>query len=132
MTDENPQPEPVTPDAVDTTNPVEGWGVNFQVPEIEVRMVNAAALEEYEIWFGLASVFAAATIGFVVAYIQSIHEAQQLDTVRPVVIHHADKTFLLVAIIFFVLLIAAGGRTFLLRGSIKKKSTSHKMKVTSN
>jgi hypothetical protein len=63
-----------------------GASVNFQVPEIEVRMVNAAALEEYEIWFGLASIFAAATIGFVVAYIQSIHEAQQLGNGRGQVI----------------------------------------------
>jgi hypothetical protein len=131
VTDEHPQAEPVTPDAVDTTNPVEGWGVNFQVPEIEVRMVNAAALEEYEIWFGLASIFAAATIGFVVAYIQSIHESEQLNEARPTIAHHSDKTFLLVAIIFFVLLAASVVRTFLLRRTIKKKSTSHKMKVTS-
>jgi hypothetical protein len=131
VTEENPQSEPVTPDAVDTTNPVEGWGVNFQVPELEVRMVNAAALEEYEIWFGLASIFAAATIGFVVAYIQSNHEAEQLNSVQPQVPHHADKTFLLVAIIFFVLFIGSGVRTYLLRRGIKKKSTSHKMKVTS-
>ena len=131
MTDEHPQAEPVTPDAVDTTNPVEGWGVNFQVPEIEVRMVNAAALEEYEIWFGLASIFAAATIGFLVAYIQSIHESEQLNAAQPAIAHHSDKAFLLVAIIFVVLLTASVVRTFLLRRTIKKKSTSHKMKVTS-
>lgn len=115
-----------------TTNPVEGWDVNVQVPEIELRMVNADTLEEYEVWFGLVSIFTAAAIGFIVAYIQSDDEAEQLNTLQPNVPHHPDKTFLLVAVIFLVMLIAAGIRAYLLRRAIKRKSIAHKMKVTSS
>lgn len=131
-TDYKSQPEPVIPDSARTTNPVEGWDVNVQVPEIELRMVNADALEEYEIWFGLGSIFAAATVGFIVAHIQSSDAAEQLNTVQPNLPHRPDHTFLLVAVIFLVMLIAAGIRAYLLRRGIKSKSIAHKMKVTSS
>jgi phosphotransferase system glucose/maltose/N-acetylglucosamine-specific IIC component len=43
------------------------------VPErITIRMVNAAALEDYEIWFFIASILASAVIGFLVAFFQAV------------------------------------------------------------
>ena len=124
MTNENLQPEsasPVTPDAVATPNPMEGLGVNVYVPDIEVRMVNAGALEEYEIWFGSASVLVATTVGFLVAYIQSFSEK---DT-------HGNSIFLVVTILFFVFFLGAACRAGVLRLRIRRKSRSYPMRVTS-
>jgi hypothetical protein len=112
-----------TPDDVETSNPVEGWGVNVLVPDLEVRMVNAGALEEYELWFGLSSVFAAAIVGFFVAYLQSFRTTAQG-------VQENDPTFLWVAILFLLLLLGAGIRTLLLRRRIQKKSRSYSMTVT--
>jgi hypothetical protein len=114
-----------TPDDVDTPNPVEGWGVNILVPDLEVRMVNAAALEEYEIWFGMSSFFGAAVVGFFVAYLQSFRtDAKGIE--------HSDPVLLGVAGLFFLLLVGAGIRAFLLRRRISKKSQSYPMRVTSH
>ena len=87
-------------------------------------MVNASALEEYEIWFGMASIFAAAVVGFFVAYLQSF----RTDTNG---VRHEDPVFLLVAILFCALLIGAAIRAFLLRRRIQTKSQSYAMRVTS-
>ena len=54
-------------------NPIAG-GLNLlvSVPEtIEIKMVNAAALEEYEIWFFISSVLANFAAGFAVAFFAS-------------------------------------------------------------
>lgn len=113
-----------TPDDVDTPNPVEGWGVNVLVPDLEVRMVNAGALEEYEIWFGMASIFASAVVGFFVAYLQSFHtDAKGVE--------HSEPVFLGVAILFCLFLIGAAARAFVLRRRISRKSQSYAMRVTS-
>jgi hypothetical protein len=128
VTSENPQdepPRPVTPDAVDTVNPLEGLGLNVFVPDIEVRLVHAGALEEYELWFGLASILAASAVGFMVAYIQSFGEKDIHGTAHP------DKTFLVVTILFFVLFVGVATRAGFLRWRIKKKSSSYQMRVTS-
>lgn len=93
-------------------------------------MVNAGALEEYELWFALASFFAAAVVGFLVAFIQSFGQ-KEVSNGRTMTLP-ADKTFLVVAVLFGVLAVAAGLRTSFLRRRIKKKSTSYKMRVTSN
>jgi hypothetical protein len=113
-----------TPDDVDTPNPVEGWGVNVLVPDLEVRMVNAGALEEYEIWFGMASIFASALVGFFVAYLQSFRtDANGVE--------HSDPVLLGVAFLFLLFLIGAAVRAILLRRRISKKSQSYAMRVTS-
>lgn len=113
-----------TPDEVETSNPVEGWGVNVLVPDLEVRMVNASALEEYEIWFGMASIFAAAVVGFFVAFLQSERAGARGDT-------HSEPVYLWVAILFATFLVGAAIRAFLLRRRIQKKSQSYAMTVTS-
>lgn len=128
-----PEPEPVTLDEVPTQNPVEGWGVDFQVPDIEVKMVSAGVLEEYELWFGVASFFAAAVVGFLVAYIQSFNE-KEAHLEKGVIVYsdHSNVTFLVVAILFFLLFVGGTWRTIALRRRLKKKSTSYKMRVTSD
>jgi len=59
-----------------------GIDFNLSVPSIEVRMVNASSLTDYEIWIFCASLAFGGFIGFVVAFLQSIRTirgVQQLD-----------------------------------------------------
>lgn len=103
---------------------MEGLGVNVFVPDIEVRMVNAGALEEYEIWFGMSSIFATFFAGFLVAYLQSFRtDAKGIE--------HNEPIYLVVAILFFIFLLGASIRAYLLRRKISKKSQSYPMRVTS-
>jgi len=81
------------------------------------------ALEDYEIWFGAASVLAAAAVGFVVAYIQSFQkDAHGIET--------SDPTFIIVAILLVVLFAGAVWRTVTLRNRIKRESRSYPMRFT--
>jgi hypothetical protein len=51
----------------------DAFNIVVNVPDkIKIRMVNAEALSEYEIWFFLASVLSSAVVGFAVAYFQAI------------------------------------------------------------
>jgi hypothetical protein len=116
---------PVTPDDVPTSNPLEGLGVNVLIPDLEVRMVNASALEDYEIWFGTTSVLVAAAVGFFAAYVQSAEpNASGHGT-------HHDGTLLLVMFLFAAFSIGGAVRTCFLRARIKRKSRSYAMRVTS-
>jgi hypothetical protein len=111
-------PQPATPDEVPTSNPLEGLNVNVSMPTLEVRMVNAGALEEYEIWFGWSSVLAAAAVGFGVAFVQSLST-------------ETGWTFLAVTIVFVVLLGLAAGRARKLRKRISEESDTYKMRLKS-
>lgn len=130
MSEQQPQDEdtsvpPGTPDDVPTPNPLEGLGVNVLIPDLEVRMVNAAALEDYEIWFGSTSVLLAAAVGFFAAYVQSAEpDASGHGT-------HHNGTLVLVMLLFLAFSIAAATRTALLRRRLKQKSRSYPMRVTS-
>ena len=73
-------PKPVS-DALDVeeqqksepiTNPLVGsLNVTVSVPEtIQIKIVDASVLADYEIWFFISSVLASAVVGFLVAFIQ--------------------------------------------------------------
>ena len=56
-----------------SANPIAG-GLNVlvSVPEtIEIKMVNASTLEEYEIWFFISSILANFLAGFAVSFVMS-------------------------------------------------------------
>lgn len=56
------------------SNPLtSGLDFNLSVPPIEVEMVNASALADYETWLFSASLAASAMVGFGVASLQSLH-----------------------------------------------------------
>lgn len=117
MSDIDPQ-QPATPDEVPTPNPLEGLDVKVSMPTLEVRMVNAGALEEYEIWFGWSSTLAAAVVGFGVAFIQSLSTPS------------TDWTFLAVTTVFAILLGFAVVRTVSLRKRIEEESETYPMRLT--
>jgi hypothetical protein len=98
---------------------------SLSVPQIEVRMVNAAVLEEYEIWVLASSLLSSASVGFIVAYLQSFETnsagAQQ-----------SDATYLVVAIIFVVLLAISGTRAIRLRRRIASESRTYAMKASAS
>jgi hypothetical protein len=49
--------------------------IMVSIPEtLEIKMVNAAILSDYEIWFFISSVLSSVMIGFWVAYIQNTNE----------------------------------------------------------
>ena len=78
---ENNQTNPVRHDEVDAytrspsaDNPVsDSFNIVVSVPEsIQIKMVDASALADYEIWVFIASLLSNAVVGFLVAYFQAI------------------------------------------------------------
>lgn len=109
-----------------SSNPLgEDLDFSLSVPPIEVRMVNAAALEDYEIWFLTSSIVGSAAIGFLVAFIQSFHDDRMGDS-------HSDATLLIVCLVFTVLLGVAAGRAIILRRRIKSQSKTYSMKASAS
>jgi len=109
-----------------SSNPLgEDLDFSLSVPPIEVRMVNAAALEDYEIWFLTSSIVGSAAIGFLVAFIQSFHEDRPGN-------NHGDVTLLIVCLVFTVLLGIAAGRAIILRRRIKSQSKTYSMKASAS
>lgn len=70
-----PTPPKTTPDvgSEPSDNPyAQGLNVTVSLPEtVDVRMVDASALADYEVLFFISSVLASAVSGFAVAYIQA-------------------------------------------------------------
>ena len=112
----------VTPEEVATQNPLAArFSFNLSVPPIEVRFVNAMVLEEYELWFLMASVFAAAAVGFLVACLQSAADS----TPGP----KLTLPFLLLTVLFIVLLAGAATRAVVLRKRIVRASRTYAMQA---
>src|SRR5688572_25219691 len=66
MSADLPATEPIPNPVHDTFN------ISVLVPEqITIRMVDASALSDYEVWVFLASVMASASTGFLVPYLQA-------------------------------------------------------------
>ena len=91
-------------------------------------MVDAAVLEEYELWFTAASVLISAAIGFLVAYLQSFNRVIQIGSVF-VARQGGDSVYLVVTILFWVLFGLAATRAFFLRRRIQQKSTTYAMQA---
>ncbi len=88
--------------------------VTISIPEtIEIRMVDASVLADYEVWFFISSVLASATVGFFVAFLQN------------------NATYLLAtSLVFFILLIVSIVMTSFKRHELRKKSKEVKLKAT--
>lgn len=115
MTVVNPPP-PATPDEVPIPTPLDGLDVNVRLPQLEFRMVNANALDEYQHWFGWTSLFGAAAVGFGVPAVQSFQTG-------------ANATLICVTLVFIGFAGRAGLRTKTLRDKIEAESDSHAMRL---
>ena len=89
--------------------PEPGFNVAIQVPEtIEIRMVEASALADYEIWFFATSCSFTLAVAFGVAYVQE-------EAVR------SSKILLIVTAIFAVVFVACLIMTLLRRARMTRK-----------
>lgn len=96
------------------------FNVTVSVPEsIQVTMVDASALSDYEVWFFIASLLGGALTGFIVAYMQAI------DANAPSRAAVGWMTLLL-AVLFLIAVSMAFGK----RASLKRKGKVIKLKTT--
>jgi len=92
------------------------------VPEvIHIRMVDASALSDYEMWLFLASVLSTAGVGFLVATVQAF------DSQPP----KAGATQLIcTTVVWTVLFIAAITKAYFIRRALRKGGKSIALKTT--
>ncbi len=97
-------------------NPLaKAFNITVSVPEtVEIRMVDASVLADYEVWFFISSLLASATIGFLVAYLQN-----------------DDSLSLLATTLLFTSLFAIScTMTFIKRHKLRKKAKNIKLRTT--
>ncbi len=91
-----------------------GLNVSVSIPEtIEIRMVDASALADYEMWFFISSILANAVVGFGVAYFQ--------DTTKQFLFYNT--------LVFLVLFLASAFFAFFKRYKLREGSKAIKLKA---
>ena len=100
-------------------DPIEDtFNITVSIPEtVEIKMVNASTLADYEVWIFISSVLSNALLGFLVAYFTNT------DTAK-------SQSFLFSAIIFTILFIISVVVAFSKRSQLQKKSKDIKLKTT--
>ena len=102
-------------------NPVaDTFNVVVSVPEsIQIKMVDASALADYEIWVFIASLLSNAVVGFLVAYSQAV------DAKSP------STTYVGWTLVVFVLLfLLSVGTAIYKRTTLKRKGRDIQLKTT--
>ena len=94
--------------------------VVVSVPEaIEIRMVNASTLSDYEMWIFLASILSNAVVGFVVATFQA-YDAKAANA----------KQLLMTGIVFGILFLATLGMALAKRCTVTRTGKLISLKAT--
>ena len=111
---------PTTP-VKQSGNPLsKSLNVVVSVPEaIEIRMVNASSLSDYEMWVFLASVLSNAVVGFVVATIQA-YDANATNA----------RQLLMTGVVFAILFVATGIKAVTQRCTVTKTGRTIKLKAS--
>ncbi|WP_324037036.1 hypothetical protein [Aeromonas caviae] len=109
------------PGSIPTTNPLSSsLNIVVSIPDsIEIKMVDASALADYEVWSFISSLLSSAFIGFLVAYMQG-RDAHSAST-API-----GYGALILLILFSVSLYMAIYK----RNNLKKKGKSIKLQAT--
>lgn len=116
----NKKPEHIEDDAHKKSEPGENplakaLNVTVSIPEtVEIRMVDASVLADYEVWFFISSILASAVVGFFVAYLQS----------------NCSISLLATTLVFAVLFVISFIMTFMKRHKLRKKSKDIKLRAT--
>jgi positive regulator of sigma E activity len=99
-----------------TENPVaRGLNVTVSIPEtVEIRMVDASALADYEVWFLISSILSSGVIGFLVAYLQD----------------NRNRAFGAMSLVLGILLAISLLMTFWKRHKVRKKSKDIILRAT--
>ncbi|MEX0899850.1 MAG: hypothetical protein WD081_04075 [Gammaproteobacteria bacterium] len=102
-------------------NPVDdSFNIIVSVPEsIQVRMVDASVLEDYEVWLFISAIISNAGIGFVVAYFQA------LDGPSPSAPYIGWTAVVFIVLFAFSITVALRKRL-----SLRRKSRDVKLKTT--
>jgi len=100
-----------------TANPyAHAANITVSVPEsVEVRLVDASALADYEVWVLLASILSSAVIGFLVALVQAS------DSER--------GRFIYITIVFAVLMLVCGAMAIAKRNKLSNKARKVRFRV---
>jgi hypothetical protein len=108
--------------APSTENPAsEPFNIVVSVPEaIQIRMVDASSLADYELWVFIASLISNFVVGFLVAYSQAIDSNSPAKT-------YVGWTLLLFVLLFAISLTAAIRK----RLELRKKGRDIKLKTSS-
>jgi peptidoglycan/LPS O-acetylase OafA/YrhL len=96
-----------------------GLNISVSLPEsIEIKMVDASVLNDYEVWAFIASLLSSGFVGFLVATIQAY------DINSP-----TKEIWRGVTIIIGLLFVLAGGRAWNQRKRLSKRSKNVSLKV---
>ena len=115
---DNKSPEGTKPKSGTESNPLDAFDIMVSIPDkLEIKMVNASILSEYEIWIFISSLLSNAVIGFWVAY------ATNTNVVTNVILLWNSIIF---TILFIVTLFVALRKRYLL----SKKSKTIKLKTS--
>lgn len=116
---------PATPAQVDK-GPLVGnpesrpFNITVSVPDqINIRMVDASALADYEIWLFLSSILSSAFIGFVIPYAQSREANSEMQ-----------GPYFWMSLTFFVLFLVSLGMAIGKRRALRKKGRDFKLKTS--
>lgn len=92
--------------------------IMVSIPEtLEIKMVNASILSDYEIWFFISSVLASVMVGFWVAKIQNV-------------VKEIDSILFWNSVVFTLLFIFATITAFIRRKKLNEKSKTIKLKAS--
>lgn len=98
----------------------DSFNIIVTVPEsIQIRMVDASALADYEIWVFIASILSNAVVGFLVAYFQAV------DSKSPSTPYIGWST-----VLFLLLFLVAAATAICKRASLRRKGRDIKLKTT--
>lgn len=116
------EPSTIAPSApTENPNASDAFNVFVSIPEsIEIRMVDASALGDYEVWVFIASIISNFSIGFFVAYIQ---EAKAESAIAAYVGWTASA--------FCILLVISIRIAFVKRNSLRSKGKKISLKTSS-
>jgi hypothetical protein len=105
--------------AESSENPSAGdFNISLSIPkQIEIRMVDASTLSDYEIWFFASSSLLSFVVGFTVAF------SQEADA-------KAKGIYLVVTLIFVALLVGCLIMTFVKRYCLRKKGKTVLLKTS--
>lgn len=122
---ENPMPHDEVErfdNAPPSENPAgDAFNVTVSIPEsIKIKMVDASALYDYEVWVLIASILSSALVGFLVAYLQAVDSNSPSQT-------YAGWVTVVFGLLFFVSLSTG----FVKRRTLNKKGKDIQLRTTS-
>jgi sulfite exporter TauE/SafE len=104
--------------ATPSSNPFAGAAsISLSLPEtVEIKLVDASALADYEVWFFLTSMLSSTVVGFIVAGVQS--QGQPIQ-----------RTLFAISIVTGLIMLVCGIMAFCKRRKLRTKTKKIKFRV---